>query len=195
MYEASGSKELEATLKQLRDKYGPEAFKQAYENLTRGKTGRPKVNNWDDLIPLLQPDIDQILGKLAGEPRSNNNIAKEIAASKANHSFESAHRRVMAELANHRIEYVKVIAAVSAATDAPWEQYIAQLARLSSGPRHTATWTTILLKANSVVAEFTREHGPPSIETTYAEILAHVQTSRRPRTAGFGLKGIIPNSR
>ena len=179
---------IDKALADLVKEYGLDKVKEASSRLPKNKAGRPKINDWLDLFPVLQEDANGLLGKAAMK-HSNRSVAKRIAVREGNHSIEATERRIMRKLGKDRQHYAKVVAAIDTAISGSWADHLKLLEELAKGSRSKAFWTSRSEQAREIIDRFSGQFGRPSKHTTFVEVRARLEAS--PKPARLGLTGIL----
>lgn len=180
---------LERELGKLVTEFGVETVQEALKRVSRRPAGRPKIDDWSKLTQFLDDDASRLRGETDAKRRSNRSIAKELAATFDNHSYEATFARIMLKLGKHRDHYATVFAAFYAAAYDPWTEYLKFIDTLSEGKRSRTYWTDKKQRAQHVIERFTCRFGEPPIDRSFAEIEHSVDVLER--QSGFGLRHFI----
>lgn len=182
---------LKDTLQKLIADYGADAVQHSLNKIITPKTGRPKIADWEKMMPMLGEDVNEQLGHPSGNKRSNKSIAMHIASQAGNHSSDATVRRIMRKLSKDRDHYTLVLAALNGAYKVPWTTYLEVTRKLAQGHRNANFWKTQLNRAEDIIASFEKRFGAPRDYTTYYEIL--VKIASLDDRSSIGLKGLLPS--
>lgn len=178
---------LRRDLAKLIAEHGREQVLSTILDLTKPKRGRPKILDWNELESELEADaLDIINGKNPNTERSNKSIAKHLANATPRQSYESSLRRLQSKLAQNRLLYAKVMAAVMSTYMTSYRRHFEIVDDLinSEDEDFWATWRS---QKSDVLLEYIEAFGPPKENMTLAEIIAHVESAKQTYSAEFGL--------
>ena len=146
------------------NRYGREAVKDAIKRLAKPRRGRPKINDWRELLHVGEADAREWLE--GGDPiaaRSNYSVAKKFAHANPGQSAISTHQRIERKLRqkpNGRLWYLLVSAENLSRDNYSWKQRIRVLEALSEVDSHPV-WSNFLESAKSDVADYEAKKGEP----------------------------------
>jgi hypothetical protein len=181
-------------------RYGSEAVQSATKRLTAKKRGRPKINDFRELAPIIEEEANIWLqGDDPFSARSNYAIAKEYADQNPGHNHAATMQRLEKKLGRKRHGrkwYVLATALNRAEADYPYAQYIRCLEALSSLDS-SEIWSWLIERAQAIVRDYTDKFGEPAHDLTFEQIKEEAKkpiNALAPYSTGHG-RGIfgLPN--
>lgn len=183
---------LELGLEKFIVKFGIGRVEDAFKRVKKRPAGRPKIDDWKVLAKFLEEDASRLRGRTDAKRRSNKSIARELAETSDNHSYDATFARIMLKLGKHRDHYAMVFAAFYAEAYDPWTEYLKLIDTLSEGERSRAYWTNKKQKAQYDIERYTIRFGKPPIDRSFAEIERSVEVLEK--QSGFGLRHFIQHA-
>lgn len=165
---------VEDDVRRAINRYGANAVQEAVKKLAKPKRGRPKINDWREMIHVFEADaLAWLSGSDPISARKNYSIAKEFAEKYPGQSAVSTHQRIERKLAKKpydRTWYMLVTAEQMSRESYSWKHHIRALEGLTEADSHPV-WTDILHRAESDVADYEAKKGePPADALTMKEV-------------------------
>jgi len=187
------------------NRYGADAVKAAIKRQTKAKIGRPKLNDWKELAPIIEEHADLWLkGEDPFAAYSNYSIAKNYAAANPGQSAIATHKRIERKLkaSRHGRKWFTLVLAFERSKDAyPHPTHIRALEELCELDPQFPAWSWHLDQIQGSIADYERLHGEPppahltatQVEEGSKVVNALLDYGKSPRPGGlFGLLGTLP---
>jgi hypothetical protein len=168
-------------------RYGAEAVKGAIKRQTAPRVGRPKVNDWKELQPVIKEDaIRWLEGADPFSERSNYAVAKAFADQKPGHSHPATMKRIQRKLGASpygRKWFTLVTAWMKSEKSFPFAAYVRTVKELCDLDPD-GRWQWYLERADGALNDYSAKYGQPASDATFHEI---DEGARTPLNALLGL--------
>lgn len=181
--------DLDRTVRGLVTVYGVKAVKDSVRRLAQGRSGPSVIDDWTDLLVLLEDDPTAVLNSNAFRV-SNWAVAQKIAARKPGQSITSTVRRLLRKLKQDRLGHAQAFAAILAATDEPIRTYELLTKKLSLGTRASEFWRSRYLEAVRTKQAYAAAFNEAAEEVSYAEAKGKLLASQGTASKGFGISSL-----